>query len=99
METISLKVGSARIGRRGEVDESGYEGVTFKGRLVSSQSHVMGGDDSRSLTQSLYEKADGSHVIYLQSFTKWPGECNEFTLLDEIPGWLGPKGLYEHLVR
>ena len=55
--------------------------------------------DTRGITQTLYKAEDGRLIAFVEEWSRWQGEPNEYWLKALDPRDLGPGGDFEALGR
>lgn len=98
MDRITVHVGTECSTRSGmPVDR--MRPVEFEGEKLAQVNDFHGGSDTRGVTETLYETADGRYVVYVENWTKWQGETSTYELVEAAMEDFEPGGRFEMLGR
>lgn len=95
---VTLCVGTYRILRSGAVQDN-LTPVEFKGQALAKVKNYLGNSDSRWVSETLYEVADGRLVVYTQYRSNWQDETESMELVAVTREDLGVGGRFERLGR
>jgi hypothetical protein len=95
METIKVSVGTVRSVSARTVDER--RPVEFDAELLGDYSTLTGDNDTRGVSQTLYQTADGRLIVYVEEWSRWQGEGSHYWLREVTEEDLRPGGEFEAL--
>ena len=72
--------------------------VEFEGENLAERREYEG-DDTRGTDETLYSTPDGRFIVYEESWSKWQGEYNNYSLHEVHINDLGINGWFEALGR
>lgn len=95
MQTVKVNIGSVRT-INGRTQDT-LRAVEFEGALLASRAEYTGDDDTRGVTESLYQAADGRLVVHIEDWSRWQGEPTTCALREVSEADLQPGGQFEWL--
>ena len=102
MDTIKVRIGTVVGMSSGQTQDTTRE-VAFKGEELGSHreygysDRTGGPTDTRGVTQTLYKTEDGRLVVYIESWSKWQGEPNVYSLREVTEADLDATGEFAAL--
>jgi hypothetical protein len=96
MDKIRLTIGTRRTLQSGQPDDN-LRPVEFVGEELGSFTAYHGDNDTRGVTETLYETEDGRLVVHSADWTKWQGETSSYSIQEVEEEDLGPGGRFERL--
>jgi hypothetical protein len=101
METITLHVGSIVTGSSGQTNDNRREVQFTSEKLAGRTEYGTGRDggitDTRGVTEALYRAEDGRLIVHVESWSRWQGEPNVYSLHEVTEADLQPNGRFELL--
>jgi len=101
MDKQTVYVGSL-VGGSGFTQDLRRE-VVFVGERLATRTEYGHSDrtdaitDTRGTTETLYRTEDGRLVVYIEEWSRWQGEPNEYRLVEVGEADLTPGGRFEAL--
>lgn len=98
MEEYQVKVGTIRAFSNGRVQDD-RRPVTFTAERLASRMIYAGDDDTRGLTETLYQLEDGRYIVFLEEWSNWQDEASHYQLIEVRAEDLDVGGGFEQVGR
>jgi hypothetical protein len=96
-ERVRVRVGTL-IAVNGRLQDFTQQ-VEFEARKLAEFHRFLGTDDTRGVSEVLYQTPDGRLIVHLEDWSRWQNEPTHYKLVEITQDDLQPGGRFEFLGR